>query len=187
MIQLIRERLSLYAPRTVDADGRPRAGVLLPLYDLGGELHVVLTKRTDRVEHHKGEISFPGGSQDPEDVDLAATALREGEEEIGLRREHVEIIGRVDDIVTVSQFHVSAYVGVLAPTASPYAWRPHAEEVAAVLEVPLTHLQDPASLVRQTIERNGAILEREGFRYHDHLIWGATARILHNFLDVVGA
>jgi 8-oxo-dGTP pyrophosphatase MutT (NUDIX family) len=185
VIELIRQRLAAYVARDLAVDGRPRAGVLLPLYDVRGELHVVLTRRTDRVEHHKGEISFPGGSRDPEDADLVATALREGEEEIGLRAEHVEIVGRVDDIVTVSQFHVSAYVGALAPLASPYVWRPHPEEVAEVIEVPLTHLMDPASLVRETVERRGSLVEREGYRYGDHLIWGATARILQNFLAVV--
>jgi 8-oxo-dGTP pyrophosphatase MutT (NUDIX family) len=147
----------------------------------------VFTKRTDRVQHHRGEISFPGGAMDPEDPDLVTTALREAEEEIGLSRDHIEVIGRLDDIVTISNFHVSVYVGEIDPQHSPYAWLPHEHEVAEVLEVPLQHLLDEANLVEVPRQRDGELVIMEGFRFGDHIIWGATGRMLRNFLNVAVA
>lgn len=173
-----------YRHREAEAGARPLAAVLIPLYQHRGELHVVLTKRTDKVEHHKGEISFPGGAMDPTDSDLVFTALRESYEEIGLLPEHVQTIGRVDDIVTVSRFHVSAFIGHIDPAHSPYAWQPQPSEVAEVLEVPLSHLADHSNLIEVPRMRDGEIVISEGFLYREHTIWGATARMLRNFLDV---
>jgi 8-oxo-dGTP pyrophosphatase MutT (NUDIX family) len=183
VIESIRQRLATYQPVSIDRDGR-RAAVLIPLYMHRGELHVVLTKRTDRVQHHKGEISFPGGAVDKADADARVTALRESDEEIGLQRDHVRIIGRVDDIITISDFHVTALVGEIDPAQSPYAWRPQPSEVDQVLEVPLPHLLQPANLVEVPRLRNGEMVLMEAFRFGEHLIWGATARMLRNFLDV---
>jgi 8-oxo-dGTP pyrophosphatase MutT (NUDIX family) len=180
----IRARLTAYQPKTFDANGAPRAAVLVPLYTHRNQLHVVFTKRTDLVQHHRGEISFPGGAMDPEDADLVTTALREAHEEIGIAAEHIEVIGRLDDIVTISRFHVSVYVGELDATFSPYPWRPQEAEVAAVLEVPLPHLLDEANLVEVPRQRDGELVIMEGFKFHDHIIWGATGRMLRNFLDV---
>jgi 8-oxo-dGTP pyrophosphatase MutT (NUDIX family) len=188
VIHVIRERLERYSFRELPAEGRPRAAVLIPLYEHAGELHVVLTKRTDRVEHHKGEVSFPGGARDPEDPDLVHTALRESEEEIGLDRGHVQVIGRVDDFVTISQFHVAAYVGAVEGPR-PYPWRPHAGEVAEVLEVPIRHLLEPSSYVRYHPFRrhSGETIAVEAYLFRDSVIWGATGRILQRFLEVAAA
>jgi 8-oxo-dGTP pyrophosphatase MutT (NUDIX family) len=181
----IRARLSAYVHAALPVEERPRAAVLIPVYQLGDDLHIVLTKRTDRVEHHKGEISFPGGAHDPQDADLITTALRESYEEIGLHPKHVEVIGRLDDFITVSQFHVTPYVGVIDPLAAPYRWRPQEHEVAEVLEVPLPHLLDTVNLVRELRTfPDGRVSEMESFRWREHLVWGATARMLKNFLEV---
>jgi 8-oxo-dGTP pyrophosphatase MutT (NUDIX family) len=185
MIETIRRRLKVYQPRQIERDGLPLAAVLVALHDRQGELNVVFTKRTDRVQHHRGEISFPGGAMDPGDNDLAATALRECEEEIGLRTEHIQIIGQLDDVVTVSNFHVSVYVGEIRQSHSPYPWQLHEHEVAEVLEVPLAHLLDVSNLVEVPRQRDGELVIMEGFRFGDHIIWGATGRMLRNFLDVV--
>jgi 8-oxo-dGTP pyrophosphatase MutT (NUDIX family) len=187
MIETIRRRLEVYQPRRIEPKGLPLAAVLVPLYERQGELNVVFTKRTDRVQHHRGEISFPGGAMDPGDNDLAATALRECEEEIGLHAEHIQMIGQLDDVVTVSSFHVSVYVGELRQSHSPYVWQPHEHEVAEVLEVPLRHLLDVSNLVEVPRQRDGELIIMEGFRFGDHIIWGATGRMLRNFLDVVSA
>ncbi len=184
MLEQIRKLIATYPAREVPLEGRAQAAVLIPIYTHEGRLHVVLTKRTDRVEHHKGEISFPGGARDPDDLDLVATALRESEEEIGLLRDHVEVLGRIDEMVTMSQFHVTPYVGVLDPAVSPYPWKPFAVEVAEVLEVPLDHLLDPANLVLEDRMMGGRRGMAEAFQFGDHRIWGATARMLRNFLDV---
>jgi 8-oxo-dGTP pyrophosphatase MutT (NUDIX family) len=186
MFDDIKARLAAYEPALLAEREGKRASVLVPLYVYEDELHVVFTKRTDRVESHKGEISFPGGARDPLDNDLIHTAVRECEEEIGLRREHIEIIGQLDDIVTISDYHVSVYVGRLHSHPSPYVWLPQEAEVAEVLEVPLTHLRDETNIVEVPRLRDGELTLMEGWLWRDHVIWGATGRMLRNFLDVTG-
>lgn len=172
-------------PRLLENEGRSRAAVLLPLYFDRGELHVVFTKRTDRVQSHRGEVSFPGGAMDATDPDLTFTALREAQEEVGLDPSHVTVIGQINDIITVSDFHVSAYVGEIDPSTSPYGWLPAEAEVAEMIEAPLSHLLDKANLVEFPRDRNGEIVIQEGVQFGDHTIWGATYRMLRNFMDVV--
>jgi 8-oxo-dGTP pyrophosphatase MutT (NUDIX family) len=184
VIEDIKSRLQRYTPREQNPGVYARAAVLVPLYLRNGALHVVFTKRTDKVENHKGEISFPGGAVDPTDADYTFTALRESDEEIGLQPRDVPIIGRLDDIITISSYHVTAYVGEIDPARSPYDWRLQPREVAEVLEVPITHLLDTVNLVEVPRQRNGELTIMEGFKYGDHIIWGATARMLRNFLDV---
>lgn len=180
----IRSRIASYGPHLLPERGGKRAAVLVPLYTHLDELHVIFTKRSDHVEHHKGEVSFPGGAFEPLDASLIDTALRESEEEIGLRAEHIEIIGQLDDIITISDYHVSVYVGQLHSHPAPYVWQPQEEEVAEVLEVPLNHLRDEANLVELPRQRSGRLVIMEGFRWRDHVIWGSTGRMLRNFLDV---
>lgn len=184
MLDEIRTRLEAYRPALLPETGGKRAAVLVPLYSHRDELHVVFTRRTDRVQSHKGEICFPGGARDPYDRDLVATAVREAEEEIGLRSQHIEVIGQLDDIVTVSDFHVSVYVGRLHSHPAPYVWLPQEAEVAEVLEVPMAHLQDDANAVEVPRLRDGALTLLDGFVWGEHVIWGATARMTRNFLDV---
>lgn len=185
MIEQIRKCLAVYSYQKKDIEARPRAAVLLPLYDRAGHLHVVLTRRSDQVKHHKGEISLPGGSCEPDDFDLASTALRESEEEIGLQRGHVELIGRLDDVITITSFHVSTYVGCIDPAQSPYPWHSQAEEVAEIIEIPVSHLLDPENRVEFTRERNGGIVTLRGYRFGEHVVWGATGQIIANFLEVI--
>lgn len=184
MIESIRSRLAAHIPRSVDGTYKARAAILVPVYTLDGALHIVLTKRTDKVQSHKGEISFPGGAMDLTDADLLVTALRECDEEIGLRREHVRVMGRIDDIITVSSYHVTAYAGEIDPACSPYLWRPQASEVAEVLEVPLDHLMDKTNFVELPRIRDGELVLQPGLSFGEHVIWGATYRMLRNFLDV---
>jgi 8-oxo-dGTP pyrophosphatase MutT (NUDIX family) len=185
VIEDIRRRLEVYTHETREADGRPRAAVLLPLYTLQGGLHVVLTKRTMDVATHKGEISFPGGAMDTTDDDLVYTALRESDEEIGLKKEHVRVLGRLDDIFSRGGFHVAAFVGEIDPDCSPYPWRPQASEVAEVLEIPLPHFLDAANYVEvPTTRRDGELIVMEGCRYGEHVVWGMTWRLLRHFLDI---
>jgi 8-oxo-dGTP pyrophosphatase MutT (NUDIX family) len=184
VIEDIRSRLERYTPRELDPGLYARAAVLVPLYLRDDALYVVFTKRTDKVENHKGEISFPGGAVDPTDPDFIFTALRESDEEIGLQPRDVQIIGRLNDIITISSYHVTAYVGEIDPAQSPYVWRLQAREVAEVLEVPIAHLLDAENLIEVPRQRNGELTIMEGFKFGDHIIWGATARMLRNFLDV---
>ncbi len=183
MLSSIRDALARYQPRRIERDGLPRAAVLIPLYETDGAPHVLLTVRTELVEHHKGQISFPGGAQDAEDADLVATALRETEEEIGLRRDHVEVIGQLDDIITISDFLVSTYVGRVTEPA-PYPFAPNALEVAELLAVPLPHLHDPSCALGEAVPWRDSMVPPPAYRYGEHLIWGATGRLLQRFLEV---
>ena len=186
MIEHIREALASFQPRRIERDGLPRAGVLIPIYEQEGVPHVLLTLRTETVEHHKGQISFPGGAQDAEDSDLVATALRETEEEIGLRREDVEVWGRLDDIVTISNFIVSPYVGRVTQPA-PYPFAPSDVEVAELLVVPLPHLHGPSGLNEAPASWRDRMVPPPSYSFGEHLIWGATARILRQFLELTRA
>jgi 8-oxo-dGTP pyrophosphatase MutT (NUDIX family) len=183
VIEIIGRRLARYQPSAVSLEGHPQAAVLVPLYQYHGELRVVLTKRSETVASHKGEIAFPGGGVEAHDADCIAAALREAEEEIGLAPHHVRILGRLDDVITISNYHVSAFVGAIDAACSPYLWRPQPDEVAEVLEVPIAHLADAANLVDFPVQRNGETLMRQGCLFGEHIIWGATWRLLQNFLD----
>src|SRR2546422_4378074 len=130
-----------YTPRHVEHSEASPAAVLILVCDREGEPHVVFTERTTHVEHHKGQISFPGGACDEADDCLETTALRETFEEIGVVPDHVHIVGQLDDMVTVSNFRVTPYVGLLR-TEFEYPFVLNDHEVARVVQVPLTFLMD---------------------------------------------
>lgn len=177
--------MRIYEPAALDQPHRSRAAVLLPLYEFEGEQCVLVTKRTDLVEHHKGEISFPGGAMDDCDEDINACALREVEEELGVDPEHVELIGALDDIVTITNFHVTPVVGVI--TESPYAFTLHEHEVAEVIELPVSWLLEPENLVEEPRERDGMRYVNYIYRYDGNEVWGATGRILHQYVELLRA
>ncbi len=157
------------------------AAVLVPLF-LGAEArepHVVLTRRRADLRRHAGEISFPGGRQDAEDPDLTATALREAEEEIGLDRSRVELLGALAPTSTfATNYVIHPFVGTVP---AGIAWQLSAREVDAVLELPLQALQ--AGRTRTRMQRRGITFETDTYVVDDHLIWGATARILETLLE----
>ena len=159
------------------------AAVLLLIYENGGEYCVLLNKRSEQVEYHKGEISFPGGAKDPEDNDLLETALRETEEEMGIDRAQITILGELDEIATNSRFRVKVFVGAI-PHHDPF--KPSAIEIAEVLEIPIALLQDQASLRVETRWEDNGPVTSYSYAYQEHLIFGATARILQQFLELLG-
>ncbi len=183
-IDHIRARLDMLTPEYIDDDTLARAAVLLPLYEVGGEIHVLFTRRSELVEHHKGQISFPGGGYDASDPDLKFTAVRETWEEIGVDPDHIDVIGQLDEMITISNFLVRPFVGrILRPAPYPFV---HSEiEVAEIIEVPLAHLQDETNTVSELRTYQGREVVAYSFRCGDHLIWGATARILKQFLDLL--
>lgn len=183
MVEAIRARLSQYEAKDLEDGGLPRAAVLITLYERDDEHHVLLTVRTELVEHHKAQISFPGGAADPEDADLVATALRETDEEIGVRPEHIDVLGRLDDILTISNFIVTPYIGRVTEPA-PYPFAPNTFEVAEILEVPLGHLHDPANTLTEPAPWRDRMVPPPAYRFGHHIIWGATARMLRQFLKV---
>jgi 8-oxo-dGTP pyrophosphatase MutT (NUDIX family) len=167
---------------TVDDPALVCAAVLVPLLFKEGEWHVVVTQRTETVEHHRGQISFPGGACEAGDADLLATALRETFEEVGVPPEAVEVLGALDDYWTVTDFVVTPFVGVIP---HPFAYRPNQNEVAAVIEIPLSFLRDPSHLRVERRAYEGRVYDVLFWEYKSHTIWGATAQILKGFLDLV--
>jgi 8-oxo-dGTP pyrophosphatase MutT (NUDIX family) len=157
------------------------AAVLVPLFLAGvePEPHVVLTKRRADLRRHAGEISFPGGRRDAEDSDLTDTALREAEEEIGLTRSQVSLLGELPPTSTfATNYVIHPFVGTIP---AGLAWRPSAREVDAVLELPLSAVR--AGRTRTRIERRGITFETDAYAVDEHIIWGATARILEHLLE----
>jgi 8-oxo-dGTP pyrophosphatase MutT (NUDIX family) len=154
--------------------------VLVPLFLTPGsaETQVVLTKRRADLRRHAGEISFPGGRKDPEDVDLSETALREAEEEIGLPRAAVSLLGELPATSTfATNYVIHPFVGEIA---AGQRWLASPKEVDAVLELPLQALRE--SRTRTQIERRGFSFETDAYILGEHLIWGATARIIEDLL-----
>lgn len=142
---------------------------------------VILTVRSHTVEHHKGQISFPGGMFEPHDDTLENTALRETFEEIGLNPQQVEIIAELPEIPTVAtQFRVTPFVGLIreAPMLTP-----NHEEIGEILHVPLAHLLDPTNSALESYDRQGLTYKMRAYQYGSHRIWGATGLMLQILIE----
>lgn len=181
----LRQRLGAFKARDLPPHSRRRAAVLVPVFESGGLPWVLLTRRTETVEHHKGQISFPGGRQEDGDADLLATALRESFEEIGLPPSSVEILGRLDEIETVaSGFAVTPFVGLIPP---PVTLRVNPHEIEEIVTVPLEVFLGPANLRVERVERAGRMVDLPFYDYPPYVIWGATARIIRRLVEVLEA
>ena len=181
-IDQIRNILFSRQRRVIEHPPFSHAAVLVPLFKKGEECHLLFTKRTNQVKYHKGEISFPGGVFDEEDSELERTALREAHEEIGLKESDVQIIGVLDDIVTITEFIVTPIVGLFS---YPYRFKVSEVEIAELIEVPLASLHDEDCFSEREIIRGGRKEVVYAYQFGKHIIWGATARILKQFLDLV--
>ena len=181
-LDLIKDTLAHRERVTAAAEGLMPAAVMLLLYPKDGEFCVLLNKRSMTVEHHKGEMSFPGGARDPEDADFEDTALRETEEEMGIARDDITILGRLDDNVTRSNFLVKVFVGTIP---YPYEFNPSSHEIAEVVEIPLSVLRDSATIRWDSRIEDGERVSVRSYGYQHHLVYGATAKILDQFLDII--
>jgi 8-oxo-dGTP pyrophosphatase MutT (NUDIX family) len=184
---IIKNVLNDRTPKRIDDSSSHyvHAAVLIPLLEEEGVSKILFTKRTNRVEHHKGQISFPGGAVDEEDVSFEDAALREAHEEIGLKREDVEILGRIDDTLTlVSSFVVHPFVGFVA---DPYDFVVSKAEVKRIIKVPLYVFHpENTQYQRDSVEYEGMTYRAIAYEYNGDLIWGATARIMENFMNILG-
>jgi len=167
----------------VNADDYTQASVLLPLFIKDGRYWLLFMRRTNTVEHHKGEVSFPGGAVDEDDRTLEYTAKREAFEEIGVREEDIEILGQLDDMTTItSHFIVHPFVGVVP---FPYAFTLNEREVEHLIEIPLQFFLGYSEPEPVTMDYGGEVFETPAFIYEGTVIWGATERILVNFIHLI--
>ena len=166
------------------APGPVPAAVLLPLFLKEGKYHILFTKRTDHLNHHGGEISFPGGRVHAEDKTLLETALRETWEEIGVRPGDVDVLGTLDDFYSIHHYVVTPFVGTFPAN---YSLAPNAAEIERIIEVPIDHLLRPDVFRSEDWSWKGRTTPVYFYKYHDDEIWGLTAAILKQFLDLTFA
>jgi 8-oxo-dGTP pyrophosphatase MutT (NUDIX family) len=180
--QRLMEALSQRGKQHIADTKRVPSAVLVPIYYKEGQYYILFTKRTERVREHKGQISFPGGARQEGDRTLLDTALRECAEEIGLATSEVKILGELDDTVTtVSNYIVSSFVGLIP---WPYQFKVGGREVEEIIEVPISALLGKDSRRQQTEIISGKKVTSYSYYYQGRVIWGATARILQQFLDI---
>ncbi|MDM7999149.1 MAG: CoA pyrophosphatase [Dehalococcoidia bacterium] len=181
--EAIRKALSQRERKVEDTAGYMPAAVLLPLFEKSGDYHLVFTKRTETVNYHKGQFSFPGGRPHPGDKSLLETALRETWEGIGLPPKDAEILGQLDDIATYTTgFIISSFVAAIP---FPHQFKANPAEVDEIIEVPLPVLLDKRNFEEEMLEVGGRPIMQYFYHYGDRVIYGATARIVKHFLEVI--
>ena len=178
------KRLQHFPRHIIPVDGLRPAAVLVPLLVRNGEDCLLFTRRTEHLPHHGGEISFPGGARHDEDVDLACTARRETEEELGIAADLVEVHGRLDDFWSIHGYHVVPFVGTIP---HPFAYRVADFEIAEVIEAPLAHFRTPGVHHVEDWTHRGRVHPVDFYRYGEHVIWGLTAAILRQLLEITAA
>lgn len=181
--QSLRQALSRRQRRSIVEPSRVRSAVLLPIYCKDGQYYLLFTKRTESVREHKGQISFPGGAYEEGDGTLMATALRESAEEIGLVPADVEVLGSLDDMSTFTTgYTISPFVAFIP---WPYQFKLDREEVDEIIEVPVSALLDKDFVSQETEVIEGNTVTSYYYRYGGRVIWGATARIVNQFLEIL--
>ena len=171
--QQIERMLRHRTTKKITGEDLRASAVLIPLFYSQGQYHILFTERSDEVVFHKGQVCFPGGTQEPSDSNLLETALREVKEEIGLEAKDVEILGELDDMLTfVTDYVISPFVGLITRPHSP---KTNGREVKRAFSVPLSFLMDEANFKQDAY----------AYEYEGHVIWGATARILRQFIGLL--
>lgn len=178
----LKKKLAGYRPIKLPTAEMIPAAVMILLTNIGNIPHLLLTKRTELVEHHKGQVSFPGGTRDPEDRDLLQTALRETREEIGVEPGQIEVVGALDDFPTVTNFLISPYAGLLS---KPPDFRLSRDEVAEVLQVPLSFFLTDTHFEIKKWKYEGETYDVFFYYFNHHVIWGATAFIMNRFIEII--
>ena len=181
-IQLVESKLRNYRPQHIQGKGVKRSAVMILFINKQNIPYLIFTKRTEWVENHKGQISFPGGMQDAADADLFQTAQRETFEEIGIKPEQIRLLGQLDDFYTVTNFIISPFVGLLA---DDFLYRINECEVAKVLEVPLSLFLSSDKFEVKKWPYQNKLYDVYFYHYQQEVIWGATAFIINRFIDRV--
>ena len=178
----LKQALARRHKRHITDASRVAAAVLLPLCYKDGQFYLLFVKRSETVKVHKGQISFPGGMCEVTDVSRLDTALRECSEEIGLKAGEVEVLGELDDAITLTTgYIVTPFVGVIAGSCQLQADR---QEIEKVIEIPLAALLDKSNRTEETGLEDGKEVTIYTYRYQGQVIWGATARILAQFFEI---
>jgi 8-oxo-dGTP pyrophosphatase MutT (NUDIX family) len=171
--QQIGEILRHRKKEKISGENLKASAVLMPIFHSQGQYHVLFTERSDEVVFHKGQVCFPGGTQEASDSSLLQTALREAEEEIGLEAKDIEILGELDDMLTfVTNYVISPFVAFIP---HPHSLKTNGREVKGAFSVPLSFLMDEANFKPESYS----------YEYEGHIIWGATARILRQFINLL--
>jgi 8-oxo-dGTP pyrophosphatase MutT (NUDIX family) len=182
MKEKLRQVLASRQKAKLSGIGLTEAAVLVPVFDRAGEYHILFTQRSNRVLHHKGQISFPGGARSEADISLLDTALRESWEEIGLEAKDVKILGELDDTpTTTSSFNISPFVAFIP---YPYQFTLNPYEINEVFSVPVSALLRRANKKEEYSTFGNEVFVDYSYEYEGRVIWGATAQIVQQFLDV---
>lgn len=180
--EFIRSRLLSRRKRGLSLEGYTPCAVLVPLFLKSGRYHLLFTERSRSVRDHKGQISFPGGCREKADADLVQTALRETEEEIGLKPAAVEVLGELGDLFTPTRYRITPFVGWIR---DPMTLKLNRDEIERAFEIPLDHLANPRNFKSEASELYDRSFDYPFFRYRGHTIWGATGRITREFLSLL--
>ena len=181
-LQDLRVRIGSFSGKSTSNLGLIPSAVLVLLYLKNDEVNVLLNKRSETVEHHKNEISFPGGRMDKHDHSLFDTALRETKEEIGVSPDDVNMFGQLDQVETMTGYSITPYVGTIP---EKYNFIINSAEVSKLLEIPLFKFNDGTVLRKELRYFNGNWLSKHNYVYEGHLIWGATANIIGNLVKII--
>ncbi len=168
----LRRALGAREPKQLAPSSAKPAAVLVPLFEQGGEAYVWLVRRPGTMRSHAGQVAFPGGKTDPADASALVTALREADEELGIPRESVDVLGPLDQMHTITGYTISPFVGWLAPGVEI---RPNPGEVARAFAAPL----------RSFLEPQKGYLPWRGWTIDGELVWGATAAIVRGFVTIL--
>ncbi len=183
MKQRIKQILGHYHKNKIVDEKLTPSAVIVPLSYREGECHIFFTERSDEVNFHKGQICFPGGTREPGDASLLDTALREANEEIGLDAKDVEVLGELDDNLTVTTGYVISPFIAFIPY--PYPFKVDRREIKEIFSVPLSALMDEAIFREELQSFDGETMPVYFYEYEGHVIWGATARILKRFIELL--
>jgi len=182
MKENLRQALALRHKMSLSGRGLTEAAVLVPIFCERGDYHILFTQRSDRVSHHKGQISFPGGARHKDDTSLMDTALRESWEEIGLKTRDVEVLGELDDTpTTTSSFNISPFVAFIP---YPYQFVLDHYEIDEIFSVPVSALLHKAKRREERYTFDDEVFIGYSYQYKGRVIWGATAQIVQQFLEV---
>jgi 8-oxo-dGTP pyrophosphatase MutT (NUDIX family) len=182
MKEKIRQALAERSKLVISDSSLTDSAVLLPIFEKDGKCHILFTKRTSHLSHHQGQISFPGGGRHEDDKSPLETALRESREEIGLKEKDIEVLGELDDAATASShYRITPFVGLIP---YPYQFKKDDFEVEEIFDLPLEDLMK-ADKKEEDMVFMGVPVRVYTFEVGGRVIWGATAWILNQFLDIL--